>query len=240
MISCRLISDLSYVRCPDWGNFPPSFPFQFGVQSFRAFLVTTFRVVILGLTFMVIQFSLAFRAIVSFWAFGAIARFPFGVQSRVFISTSIAHFPIWRSRSRFHFDIQCYHSPFAVQSHFFHLAFRSAFSFRHPLLVFHLVFRATVHFPFGVQSRCFSPTSRVIVSVSAFRAISIFSLGVQSHQHFQSWHSEPSSSHFWFRRSEPSSLFSFGVQSHHHISSFGVQSHHRRSSVSAFRAIITL
>ena len=65
----------AYATCHTRAYFPPSFPFQFGVQSFRVFLVMTFRVVILSLTFMVIQFSLAFKAIVFRLAFGAIVSF---------------------------------------------------------------------------------------------------------------------------------------------------------------------
>ena len=104
---------------------------------------------------------------------------------------------------------------------------------------------------------------------------SLFSFSVQSHHHhFLVWRSESHSqigvqshhrilvgvhSHHFrvVRRSEPPSLFSFGVQSHHHhflvwrfdlrprfrrsepcFASFGVQSHHRLP-VLAFKAIVS-
>ena len=126
-----------------------------------------------------------------------------------------SYLPSYDVQSRFsQLDVHGCSVWFGVQSHCFVLAFR-----------------AIVHFPFVIQSRCFSSTSRVIVSVSAFRviiffsfsasrAISIFSLGVQSHQHFQSWRSEPSSllsfwrsepSSFSVWHSEPSSFLNFGV-----------------------------
>ena len=199
-------------------------------------------------------------------AFRAIVHFPFVIQSH-------CSFSIWRSEPPFQFG---------VQSHGFGSTFRvitllSLVWRLEPLLAFHLSFRATVHIPFGIQSRCFSSASRVVVSVSAFRvvifflfsvfrAISIFSLGVQSHYSFsvlafraiivlsfgvQSHH------RFSVLVFRAILILSFGVQSHHH-SRFSVQSHHRsqfgvqsphrflvfgvqshhRFSVLAFRAIV--
>ncbi|RVW35306.1 Transposon Tf2-12 polyprotein [Vitis vinifera] len=234
------------------GIFSPTIPLQFGIQSLRVFLVTTFRVVFLSLRFMVFLFSLAFRAIV---------HFPFGVQSHVFI---LAFRAIISS--------QC-----GVQSHYFFLV-----SVFRAISIFHSAFRAIITsqswhsepsafsirrsepsplLSFGVQSHHH-------FSVLAFRAIitsqfwrsgpsSLLSFGVQSHHHFSIKHTEPSA--FSIQRSEPSPLLNFGVQSHHHFSvsvfratissqsrrsksspllSFGVQSHYF-FLVSAFRATIS-
>nr|CAN83449.1 hypothetical protein VITISV_021465 [Vitis vinifera] len=164
----------------------------------------------------------------------------------------------------FSFDIQSHHtsvsvfrviiitSSFGVRSHRYHF---SVLEFRAILITFSvLAFRAiTVAFSvsaFRCHHRIFvrrsEPSSHIR---SAFRAIIITS---------QCRRSEPSSSYFQFRHSEPSrisigvqshhhifaqhsepslSLLSVGVQSHpHHIFSFDIQSHH--ASVSVFRAII--
>ena len=98
-----------------------------------------------------------------------------------------------------------------------------------PLLHLRSAFRAIV---ITFQYRCSEPSSshsRFWCSEpsphlrSAFRAITS-QFGVQSHHRSQFW------------RSEPSSLFSFGVQSHHYFQ-FGVQSLHHFSFL-AFKAII--
>ena len=175
-------------------------------------------------------------------AFRAIAYFRFGIQSRVLFL-------------------------FGVQSNIF--VWRSE-----PLLTFESVFRATTYrsfrrsepslfsigvqshphhiFSFGIQShyrhvsrfRRSEPSSHLC---SAFRAIVITS---------QYRCSEPSSSHFWFQRSEPSlSLLDFDVQSHYHSSVWRSESYPQflRSessllpsltfgvafSVLAFRAIVS-
>ena len=148
---------------------------------------------------------------------------------------AIVYFPIWRSEPLFQFG---------VLSHFFHLAFRVAFSFRHPVLslsiwhsgrlfqfdvqscLFHLAFRAASSFRHPMLSRFFHLAFRT--SILVWHSKPTFT--------FLVWHSEPSpliSLAFraiitsQSRRSEPLFLLSFGIQSHYFF------------SVSAFRAIIT-
>ena len=136
-------------------------------------------------------FSLVWRSEPLFCFGVQIRTFSFGVQSHLSVS-------VWRLEPLFIFL-------FGVQSHFFHLAFRAAFSFRHPVLSLS-VWRSEPLFllSLGVQSRyhfLFDVQSHHCFSISAFRAIVSFSFGVQS-------------------RSSPS----LGIQSH--LSSFGVQSHY--------------
>ena len=164
----------------------------------------------------------------------------FGAQSHVSLRFGVQshhHFLVWRSESHSRFrrsepsshlrsafraiviTSQCWHSEPSL----------SLFSFgvqSHHCRFWVLAFRAIIGFQFDVQIRIsqFDVQCRIL--------------------NFQ--RSEPPSSHFWFRRSEPSSVFSltfrvtflnltfrvvllvFDVQSHHHF------------SVSAFRAIIVL
>ena len=161
------------------GIFSPTIPLQFGIQSLRVFLVTTFRVVFLSLRFMVFLFSLAFKAIM---------HFPFGVQSHVFI---LAFRAIISS--------QC-----GVQSHYFFLV-----SVFRAISIFHSAFRAIITsqswhsepsafsirrsepsplLSFGVQSHHhFSVLAFRAIITSQFRCSepsSLLSLGIQSHQHF--------------------------------------------------------
>ena len=117
-------------------------------------------------------------------------------------------------------------SRFDVQSH------------HHHFLV--LTFRAITVFSVrrSEPSLIFRSTFRVASSISTFRVVIASQFDVQSHHHHFLVSAFRAITVFSVRRSEPSSLFSFGVQSHHHFQ-FGVQSH-RRFSVLAFGAIVTI
>ena len=146
---------------------------------------------------------------------------------------------IWHSGRLFQFD---------VQSCLFHLAFRAASSFRHPMLsrFFHLAFRTSIlvwhskpTFTFLVwhsePSPLISLAFRAIITSQSRRSEPLFllSLSVQSRHHFSvSAFRAIITSQLW--RSEPLFLLSLGVQSHHHFL-FNARSHHF-FSVPAFKA----
>ncbi|RVW61619.1 hypothetical protein CK203_065872 [Vitis vinifera] len=196
--------------------FRPITVFSVRVQSHRRFSVLAFRAITI--------FSLAFKAIVAFrfWrsepsSLFSVRRsepsslFSFGVQSHHHFRLAfraIVAFRFWRSEPSSLFS-------FGVQSHHY----------------FSLAFRAIIAFQFWrSEPSLFSSHRRF--SVLAFRAIAIFSLAFRAIIAFQFWRSEPSLFSVW--RSEPSSLFSFGVRSHHYSQ---YRSHHHHFSVLAFGAI---
>ncbi|RVX07061.1 Gag-Pol polyprotein [Vitis vinifera] len=219
---------------------------SFGVQSHHHFLVSAFR----AITVFTVRrsepslvFRLTFRVASSISTFRVVIASQFDVQGhhhRFLVSAfrAIIVFTVRRSEPS-----SVFRSTFRVTSSIstFRVVIASQFDVQghhHRFLV--SAFRAITVFTVrrSEPSSVFRSTFRVASSILTFRVVIASQFDVQSHHHHFLVSAFRAITVFSVRRSEPSSLFSFGVQSHHHFQ-FGVQSH-RRFSVLAFGAIVTI